>query len=261
MTQIAEEVGRPDMRWIVTYLTADRELLAGNLTAAEQLTEQAYELGRELDQTGADALYAAGIQSVRWHQGRQHETAELVASAARNNPHLAILRMPVTLSAASTGDDDLRAAVDALPKDSSWLLMAAILADIIGRRGDMDAAAALYEQLLPYAPLFSAAGPLSRGPIAHALGVLARTLGRLDDAEAHFVAADQDTERMRAPFFQTRTWLEWGATLLERRAPGDVDRAVDLLTRARDVAADRGYAQIERRANRMLAATPPTGRG
>jgi tetratricopeptide (TPR) repeat protein len=250
MTVVADEIGRPDMRWILAYHQADRELLAGNLATAEQLVEQAYELGRALEQPGADAMYAAGIQSVRWHQGRPAETAELTASAARNSPELAILRMPLT-----TGEiDDLRAAVEALPKDSSWLLMAAILGEMIGRRGDFDAATALYEQLLPFEQLFSASGPMSRGPTAHPLGVLARTLGRLDDAETYFVVAEQMSERMRAPFFCARAWLEWAVTLLERRAPGDVDRAIDLLTRARDVAADRGYAQIERRANRQLAA-------
>jgi hypothetical protein len=66
--------------------------------------------------------------------------------------------------------------------------------------------------------------------------------------------ADAINTRMKAPFFQVRTWVEWADLLL---AGGDVDgrsRAEEMLRKALDVARARGYAQIERRAERALAA-------
>jgi hypothetical protein len=40
--------------------------------------------------------------------------------------------------------------------------------------------------------------------------------------------------------------------LAERRAPGDIDRAEELLTSARNTAAGHGYANVERRATDAL---------
>ncbi|MHB8463806.1 MAG: hypothetical protein ACYDH6_21590 [Acidimicrobiales bacterium] len=52
-----------------------------------------------------------------------------------------------------------------------------------------------------------------------------------------------------------RTWLEWGRMLLQRRGDGDLQRAIELLERSRDIAARYGCAQVERRAVRLLTST------
>jgi hypothetical protein len=57
---------------------------------------------------------------------------------------------------------------------------------------------------------------------------------------------------MRAPFFLARTWLEWSALLLERGAQGDAERAREMLVDVREIARERGFAQIGRRAERAL---------
>jgi hypothetical protein len=94
---------------------------------------------------------------------------------------------------------------------------------------------------------------LCRGPIAHSLGVLARTTGELALAEEHFAEAEDINTRMDAPFFRARTWLEWAGLLLDRGGGGDSSRAERMLHQALDVAHARGYAQVERRAERALA--------
>jgi hypothetical protein len=78
-------------------------------------------------------------------------------------------------------------AVRDLPKESAWIVAAPILAEIIGHR---------------------------RGPFAHSLGVLARTTGDVTLAAEHFAEADAINTRMKAPFFQARTWVEWADLLL-----------------------------------------------
>jgi hypothetical protein len=174
-----------------------------------------------------------------------------MAGVADDNPQLAILRLPLSLSVAEPGDD-LTAVVRALPRDAAWPAASAILSDIVARQGDEAAAAVLYEMLAPYENRFVWAGPVCRGSVAHALGALARTLGDLDAGDAHFAHAAPVHERMRAPFFLARTWLEWSALLLERGAQGDAERAREMLVDAREIARERGFAQIERRAERAL---------
>jgi hypothetical protein len=49
-------------------------------------------------------------------------------------------------------------------------------------------------------------------------------------------------------FFAVQSDLLWGRMLAERRAPGDTDRARELLTKTRTIAAANGYGAVERRA-------------
>ena len=83
--------------------------------------------------------------------------------------------------------------------------------------------------------------------------VLARVLGRYDDAEEHFAKAAAKHDAMQAPFHQARTGLELGRMLLQRRGEGDLQRAIELQERSRHIAAQYGCAQVERRAVGLLA--------
>jgi hypothetical protein len=57
---------------------------------------------------------------------------------------------------------------------------------------------------------------------------------------------------MGAKFDAARANLLWGNMLAERNAPGDVEKARDLLTKAHTAAATHGYANVERRAAEAL---------
>ena len=92
----------------------------------------------------------------------------------------------------------------------------------------------------------------SDGPVSHYLGGLATVLGRYDEADAYFAQAAAFNDRVDAKFFAARTNLSWGKMLAERDAPGDTERARDLLTKAHTAAAAHGYANIERRAAEAL---------
>ena len=90
------------------------------------------------------------------------------------------------------------------------------------------------------------------GPVSHYLGGLATVLGRYDEADAYFTQAAAFNDRADAKFFAARTNLSWGKMLAERNAPGDTERARDLLTKAHTAAAAHGYANVERRAAEAL---------
>jgi hypothetical protein len=92
-------------------------------------------------------------------------------------------------------------------------------------------------------------GISAEGPVSHFLGGLATVLGRYDQADAYFAQAAAASARMGAKFFAARTDLSWGTLLAARQAPGDVERARQLLVSAHEAATANGYANVMRRAD------------
>lgn len=82
-----------------------------------------------------------------------------------------------------------------------------------------------YDSLLPYRGVMTNGHP----PITdRVLGLLAQTLGRIDDAAAHFEdALDFCRERFHGE--QGHVSYEYAVLLFARRGPGDRDRAIELM--------------------------------
>jgi hypothetical protein len=92
----------------------------------------------------------------------------------------------------------------------------------------------LYELLLPFAErnVIIGTSAVYYGPMTRHLGLLAGTLSRWEDAEAHFKAAMDRCREINAPPFLAYSQLECGAMLLESGAPGKRARAAGLLREA-----------------------------
>ena len=88
--------------------------------------------------------------------------------------------------------------------------------------------------------------------------MLAACLGRWDDAERHFTDALAMNERFGARPAIVRTRRAWASMLLDRNAPGDRERARDLIAAGRAEAAQLGMARelvrFERLRERMGSA-------
>jgi tetratricopeptide (TPR) repeat protein len=118
---------------------------------------------------------------------------------------------------------------------------------------DTAIAAALFDRLRPFADQVGTVGRLLVDePVSHVLGGLATVLGRYDEADAYYAHAAAFNDRAAAKFLAANNNLFWAAMLTERDAPGDNERARELLTRAQTAAAANGYAGIERRATEAL---------
>jgi hypothetical protein len=100
------------------------------------------------------------------------------------------------------------------------------LADTAALVEDVEAAAALYELLLPWGD-FVAVDPSEsfRGSLQRDLGVLAATLARWDVAAGHFDAALRANEQMGLKPWLARTQENYARMLRARDEPGDVQRA------------------------------------
>ena len=110
----------------------------------------------------------------------------------------------------------------------------------------------LFDRLAPWADQLPATGGSALAPVSHYLGGLATVLGRYDEAELCFAQSAAFCARVGATFFGVRTDLSLGKLLMQRRAPGDVQRACELLTNAQATAATHGYGAVERRATEAL---------
>ena len=128
-------------------------------------------------------------------------------------------------------------------------------ADVCSRLRLADRAGELYELLAPFpGQLASVGGACVFGSIAWALGTLATTLERYEQAEGHFAAAAEIEERLGAPLFLARTHAGWARALIARGRPEDLDRAQHMLEQAEETAERLGGGLVTREVAECRAA-------
>ena len=139
---------------------------------------------------------------------------------------LTLIELGQTAEAKAEFADLARSQFKAILRDNEWLFGMALASEACGLLGDAMAAADLYEQLTPFAGRHAAAfGEGSMGALDRYLGILATTLGRLDEAEAHFEAAIAHNEQMNGRPWAARTRANYAAMLRGRNRSGDLARA------------------------------------
>lgn len=149
------------------------------------------------------------------------------------------------------GMGSARAGFDDIPRNVDWAYCLTEAAAACAELRDTAAAEVLWPLLAPYADQVVFSG-CANGVISHHLGTLATVRARFAEAEAHFVAAADVDARLAALTWLARTRLEWARMLLARRAPGDDQRARELLRQALTTARELGLANVERGAAGLL---------
>jgi class 3 adenylate cyclase/tetratricopeptide (TPR) repeat protein len=261
--RVAEELGQPVLRWRAAFTRAGRALWAGRLAAAEECGSEALHWGEVLGLPDGLIYGQASIALVRMFQGRTGEAEELMRPLLEDfGSGVGVIRAMVAWSYADLGRiDEARALLEEhrgpgfteLPRDYLWLLSVAVSARVCATLGDAEMAAELTALLLPHRPEMVQSQSIFLGPVAHYLGLLATTLGQLDEANDHFAASVASEERIAARAMLVHTQLEWARTLLLRRQPGDTDQARDLLTAAQAGARELELTGLEPRIAALLA--------
>jgi tetratricopeptide (TPR) repeat protein len=241
-------------------MRAGRALLAGDTDEAEQLATAALELGTDSGQPDATLLFEGQFVGVSWQRGTLGDLIALLEQAAADNPGLPAFTAGLAGAYAEAGrTDDARrllqqfAAADFdLPLDFIWTAGMVQYAEAAIVCRDSQPAGPLFDRLAAFADQWCYTGTTTQGPISHYLGGLTTVLRRYDEADAYFTQAAALSLRMGAKFDTARANLMWGNMLAERNAPGDVEKARALLTKAHTAAATHGYANVERRAAEAL---------
>ena len=88
-----------------------------------------------------------------------------------------------------------------------------------------------------------AGGTIVTGSIDWALGILAMTLERYEDADGHFATAAEIEERLGAPLLLARTHAGWARALIARGRSEDLERAQHMLEQAENSVGAEGIAR------------------
>ena len=131
----------------------------------------------------------------------------------------------------------------ALYRDNSWLFGISLAVEACARLGDASAAKVLLGQLTPFAGRHAIAhAEGSVGAVDRYLGLLARTVDRLDEAERHLRAAITFNEQMGARPWVAHCQHDLAGVLRKRGRAGDAAAANALDRQALETARALGMA-------------------
>ncbi|MDA0180042.1 AAA family ATPase [Solirubrobacter phytolaccae] len=213
MARVAGELRQPAQQWMLAAARATLALAQGRFDEAPALISRAYEIGAPTLAWNATA--ARALQRFiycREQGGLAHYVLEV---RDREDVFPSPLVHRSVLAHALAHLDRLDEAAELVVEllghdladwhvDEQWFVSLCLLAETCAMVGDVEAGAALYALLEPYADHNAVAVPeLALDSASRPLGLLATLLGRFGDAERHFADAVAMNERMGA-----RVWLE-----------------------------------------------------
>jgi class 3 adenylate cyclase/tetratricopeptide (TPR) repeat protein len=259
--RLADELRMPEHSWLTIALRGMRALLDGDLEGAERLANEARRAGGRAEQPVAEQFYGIQMVQIRGLQGRSGELLPAVRELAEEFPGIPAWRGGVITLAARSGDFELsrreleRFAGDdfsAIPRDVNWAAAMGLLGEAIALNGDVDRAERAYDELLPYEGLVIVVARAvgCNGPVDRVLGMLAETMGRLDDAERHFGNAVEIATRMGDRPGMALCGLALAELLLERDESNDRELAQEMLSTVLGTAREMGARWIVDRALR-----------
>ncbi|HEY1238383.1 MAG TPA: AAA family ATPase, partial [Solirubrobacterales bacterium] len=264
--RLADELRMPEHTWHTFALRGMRALLNGDMEEAERLAEQARRAGERAEQALAQQYYGIQMIQIRSMQGRAGEILPAVRDLAERFPGIPAWRGGQVTLAARSGDIELaqreldRLAADdfsVFPNDVNWFAAMGLIGEAIAIVGADQHAERAYERLLPYEGLtiVVARAAASNGPVDRVLGLLAQTMGRLDDAERHLGNAVEIATRMEDRPGMALCGLALAEVLLERDRDNDRELALDLLSTVLGTAREMGARWIadEALAHRLAA--------
>jgi DNA-binding winged helix-turn-helix (wHTH) protein len=249
---LAEELREPAPRFYATFYAGSGALARGDLDRAEQLFRAALVRGRE-SVPYAHFMCTAQLFVITYLRGgpEDPELERVLFGEMMALPYswLPALRSSYAFTTYLRGDRAaaqrefaaLMSEVKAIRRDEHWLVTMGALSTLAVLLGDREAAACLYDLLLPYDGLFMVHDLLRSitGTIGAALGNLATLLERFTVAEEHLArAAEQAAVIGGAMSAMERPG--YALLLLTRAEAGDRDRAIALLAEVREAMARLG---------------------
>ncbi|WP_026875793.1 ATP-binding protein [Jiangella gansuensis] len=201
-------------------------LLAGNLSDAKDLADKALRLGLEIGEPDAYGVHETLSWAVRRATGDWHTFTEIASDPWSDIP------LGEAITQITAGDiDGARVTLSRLPVDTlnymHDLEMLAFLTEALVTAGTDEQRARLHERMTDYAGTHIVVGGCASyfGAVELYLGMLAQSLGRLDEARASFGTATDLHRKLGAPAWAQRSSelaaacrrQEWTHTCLFRR--------------------------------------------
>jgi tetratricopeptide (TPR) repeat protein len=259
---LAADLRQPAQQWLGVAPLVLMRLMEGDFARAEEL--MASEMADAPFTLARDEVSAARMHRflLLREQGRLTELEEAARASLDDFPWYPVHRAVLVCLLVEIGrEDEARAglvelATDefrAIYLDNEWLLGTSLAADACALLGDEVLARVLYDQLLPYEgghAIGHAEG--SVGAVDRYLGLLATTLGRLDDAVRHLEQAIAINDRMGARPWSAHSQHDLARALRQRARAGDRARAGELDRAALTTARRVGMTVLESRISEDL---------
>ncbi len=215
---LTEELHEPLDRWILSWHHFGRAVCGARFDEAQRLLAHGRELATLIEVPGAEGLAGLMELYLRIEQGgpalralgdpaamldRLARTAEALPEYGwpiRCTTLLCALEMGLADEARTQFESLAAQEFEDLPRDSYWLLCAALLAWVCAELGDRERAARLRDLLRPYAErtAFGTALRVVLGPTRYFLARLGQVLGERDEARADYEAAIERCRRLGA---------------------------------------------------------------
>jgi hypothetical protein len=264
---VAEEAAalrQPAQLWMTTASRANLALFHGRFNEAQALIAEALTLGERAQRRDAVLSHRLQLFVLDREIDGNAEIEALISNAVSEFPTRPVFRCALAYINTDLGDKSrAQAAIDdlaaqdfaAIQQDNEYLFSLAFLADAVDALGEVRAAAVLYDLLVPYAHLNAInSDEVATGSVSRTLGVLAAAMSKWDDASRHFEDAVVHNTDMGGWPWIAHSQHDYGRTLIARDAPGDRDRARQLLSGARQEYERLGMTPWVTRAAHLLAA-------
>ena len=248
---------QPYVHMVLLNCRAMLALHAGRFAEAEQTAMLGMQYATRFGQTaGASAVQ---LFTLRREQGRLAELAPVLEQFQRSVPDSGTwLPGYIVLCCELGRHEQAQAAFERLAakdfatghvNDGARSGSLVYLAEACAWLGDARRAPLLYALLKPHAGygIVFGAHVASLGSADRVLGMLALTMERWGDAEAHFEQAIAFDQRSGGRPWLAHSQQVYAAMLLERKRSGDAQRAVTLLDAALQTARELGMATLEQR--------------
>jgi tetratricopeptide (TPR) repeat protein len=238
--RVVKELRNPAFLWQDAALRGMWALLEGRFEEGERAADEAFAHSKRFGHAIGAQIHGIQVARARAEQGRLEEYIPVLESILQTNPNPAWHSRIVQIHAELGHEEEARREFEAMAaqdfadvqRDAIWNITMTYLAEGAAFLRDTRRCEQIYEMLLPQAGqnvmvTFGACN----GPVARYLGLLAAALGHFDDAERHFEDALAMNRRLGARALGARAESDYARMLLERDAPGDRERALQLKAR------------------------------
>ncbi len=259
---LTTDVRKSILRWFDAMYGTGFQVAVAPGEEAERLCHQLLELGLSAAQPEATSAFAVNLTLLRLGAGDPGDAEESLHRAQVDLPGLQNAPAVLALLYCATGQNEAarellsgaeKADFARPPQNHLWLGATLTWAAVADHLGDVPRVAALHGLLCDWPEQISTTGGAVLGSVSHYVGLLARTLGRFDEAEERFATALAMHDRLGAPRLSTWTRVEWARMLLGRGMPGDEGRARELVEQALVTAREFGLTNYEQQATELLA--------
>jgi hypothetical protein len=222
--------------WEFKWLAA-----CGRFAEAEPKARECYRFARQAHASYAASQYAGQIFSLLRDVGAVAQAPELVEKHMAGEATLSAWRAGLVLARASSGDSAAARAqlaelaaggFAAIDRDMFWLPALCVLAEAAEAAGDARVAAALADELAPYAERNAQIGfAVILGPVQLFAATAAAAAGRKDEAESRFRDAIERSAALGTLTAEVRARCGYGELLLAQGDARELEEALAIAER------------------------------